>query len=225
MYLSLKRCYYVRSDLCFFFLMIRRPPRSTRTDTLFPYTTLFRSSFIPNYREYYEKRWFASGAGLAELDINVAGQTVPFGTDLLFAASDLPDFIFHAEICEDYWAPNPPSTAGALAGALILCNLSASNIIIGKARDRALLSAAQSMRTVSAYAYSAAGPGESTTDLAWDGQAMVHELGVLLAQSSRFGDDPEITYADIDVQRLRLERMRTGTFNDAAAAADQIGQA
>lgn len=177
-------------------------------------------SFIPNYREYYEKRWFASGAGLAELDINVAGQTVPFGTDLLFAASDLPDFVFHAEICEDYWAPNPPSTAGALAGALILCNLSASNIIIGKARDRALLSAAQSMRTVSAYAYSAAGPGESTTDLAWDGQAMVHELGVLLAQSSRFGDDPEITYADIDVQRLRLERMRTGTFNDAAAAAE-----
>src|SRR3546814_5948730 len=76
------------------------------------------------------------------------------------------------------------------------------------------------MRTVSAYAYSAAGPGESTTDLAWDGQAMVHELGVLLAQSSRFGDDPEITYADIDVQRLRLERMRTGTFNDAAAAAE-----
>src|SRR3546814_18430035 len=146
-------------------------------------------SFIPNYREYYEKRWFASGAGLAELDINVAGQTVPFGTDLLFAASDLPDFIFHAEICEDYWEPNPPSTAGALAGALILCNLSASNSIIGKARDSALLSAAQSMRTVSAYAYSAAGRGESTTDLAWVGPATVHQIGVLVQTYSPFGGD------------------------------------
>src|SRR3546814_2399193 len=102
---------------------------------------------------------------ISDWSSDVCSSDLPFGTDLLFAASDLPDFIFHAEICEDYWAPNPPSTAGALAGALILCNLSASNIIIGKARDRALLSAAQSMRTVSAYAYSAAGPGESTTDL------------------------------------------------------------
>lgn len=176
-------------------------------------------SFLPNYREYYEKRWFAAGAGLAGLEIEVAGQTAPFGPDLIFAATDLADFSFHVEICEDYWAPTPPSTAGALAGALILCNLSASNIIIGKARDRALLSAAQSMRTISAYAYSAAGPGESTTDLAWDGQAMIHELGDLLAESTRFGSDPEIIYADVDVQRLRQERMRTGTFNDAAVAA------
>ena len=176
-------------------------------------------SYLPNYREYYEKRWFAAGAGLEGLEIEVAGQTAPFGPDLIFAATDLADFSFHVEICEDYWAPTPPSTAGALAGALILCNLSASNIIIGKARDRALLSAAQSMRTISAYAYSAAGPGESTTDLAWDGQAMIHELGDLLAESTRFGSDPEIIYADVDVQRLRLERMRTGTFNDAAVAA------
>ncbi|MGF7147141.1 NAD+ synthase (glutamine-hydrolyzing) [Sphingomonas zeicaulis] len=176
-------------------------------------------SYLPNYREYYEKRWFAAGAGLTGLDIEVAGQTAPFGPDLIFAATDLADFSFHVEICEDYWAPTPPSTAGALAGALILCNLSASNIIIGKARDRALLSAAQSMRTISAYAYSAAGPGESTTDLAWDGQAMIHELGDLLAESTRFGNDAEIIYADVDVQRLRLERMRTGTFNDAAVAA------
>ncbi|MET0366229.1 MAG: NAD(+) synthase, partial [Sphingobium sp.] len=176
-------------------------------------------SHLPNYREYYEKRWFASGAGLTGLSITVAGVEAPFGTDLIFAASDLPDFIFHAEICEDYWAPLPPSTHGALAGALILCNLSASNITIGKARERAMLSAAQSARCIAAYAYSAAGPGESTTDLAWDGQAMVHELGEMLAESTRFGDDPEIIYADVDVQRLRLERMRNGTFNDSAAAA------
>ncbi|HEX7819969.1 MAG TPA: NAD(+) synthase [Sphingobium sp.] len=175
-------------------------------------------SFLPNYREYYEKRWFAPGANMTGLSIQVAGVEAPFGTDLIFAASDLPDFTFHAEICEDYWAPLPPSTLGALAGAHILCNLSASNITIGKARERALLSAAQSARCIAAYAYSAAGSGESTTDLAWDGQAMVHEMGELLAESTRFGDEPKIVHADVDVQRIRLERMRNGTFNDSAAA-------
>ena len=175
-------------------------------------------SYLPNYREYYEKRWFAPGAGLAGLEIDVAGHRAPFGPDLIFAAGNRSDFVFHVEICEDYWAPLPPSTFGALAGALILCNLSASNIIVGKARDRDLLSAAQSMRCIAAYAYSAAGYGESTTDMAWDGQAMVHEMGHLLAESARFGDAPEIIYADIDAQRLRLERMRNGTFNDTAEA-------
>ena len=175
-------------------------------------------SYLPNYREYYEKRWFAPGAGLAGLEIDLAGQTVPFGPDLIFAATDLPDFVFHAEICEDYWAPLPPSTLGALAGALILCNLSASNIIIGKARERTLLGASQSARALAAYVYSASGLGESTTDLAWDGQAMIHELGELLAESTRFGHDPELTCADIDVARLRQERMRVGTFDDCAAA-------
>ncbi|WEK41872.1 MAG: NAD(+) synthase [Candidatus Sphingomonas colombiensis] len=176
-------------------------------------------TFLPNYREYYEKRWFASGAGLAGLAIDVAGQTAPFGADLIFAAEDLADFTFHVEICEDYWAPTPPSTQGALAGALILCNLSASNIVIGKAEDRSLLSASQSMRCVAAYAYSAAGAGESTTDLAWDGQGSIHELGELLAQSERFAREPQLIVADVDVQRLRLERARFGTFNDAAALA------
>ncbi|TVV71875.1 NAD(+) synthase [Sphingomonas solaris] len=176
-------------------------------------------SFLPNYREYYEKRWFAAGAGLAGLSIDVAGQTVPFGPDLIFAASDLADFVFHIEICEDYWAPLPPSTHGALAGALLLCNLSASNIVVGKARERTLLCASQSMRAQAAYIYSASGPGESTTDLAWDGQAMIFELGEELGQSARFADDPELLVRDIDVQRLRLERMRTPTFNDAVVAA------
>ncbi|MES2339063.1 MAG: NAD(+) synthase [Pseudomonadota bacterium] len=174
-------------------------------------------SFLPNYREYYEKRWFASGIG-TNGEITVAGQTVPFGPDLIFAATDLPDFVFHAEICEDFWAPTPPSTEGALAGALILANLSASNIVIGKARERALLCASQSVRAIAAYVYSASGPGESTTDLAWDGQGMIHELGELLSESGRFDLSNEIVVADVDVQRLRLERMRTGTFNDAAAA-------
>ncbi|MBO9712796.1 NAD(+) synthase [Sphingomonas sp.] len=176
-------------------------------------------SFLPNYREYYEKRWFAPGVGLTGLEIAIAGQQAPFGTDLVFAADALPDFVVHAEICEDYWSPTPPSTLGALAGATVLCNLSASNITIGKARERALLSASQSARAVAAYLYSAAGPGESTTDVAWDGQGEIYELGELLATSQRFELATEITYADLDLERIRLERMRMGTFNDAAAAA------
>ena len=175
-------------------------------------------SFLPNYREYYEKRWFASGAGLSGLSVAIAGREVPFGTDLIFEGDA--DFRFAAEICEDFWAPAPPSTQAALAGATILCNLSASNITVGKAADRALLCASQSMRAVSAYIYAAAGAGESTTDLAWDGQGSVHELGALLAEAERFPAEASLTIADVDLERIRLERLRTGTFNDAARNAD-----
>jgi len=175
-------------------------------------------SYLPNYREYYEKRWFAPGIGLKGLSIALGGEEVPFGPDLIFAANDLPDFVFHVEICEDYWAPIPPSSMGALAGALILTNLSASNIVVGKERERDLYGASQSARATAAYVYSASGPGESTTDLAWDGQAMIHELGYRLAASSRFDHTPELTYADIDVARIRQQRMRFGTFNDSARA-------
>jgi NAD+ synthase (glutamine-hydrolysing) len=176
-------------------------------------------TFLPNYREYYEKRWFASGAGITGLTIELGEAIVPFGTDLLFAASDLPHFTFHAEICEDYWSPTPPSTVGALAGALICCNLSASNVVIGKSRERKMLSASQSARAICAYVYAAAGPGESTTDVAWDGQGTIHELGELLAESSRFSREPELVIADVDAERLTQERSRNGTFNDAASYA------
>ena len=176
-------------------------------------------TFLPNYREYYEKRWFSSGAGLSGLTITIGDREVPFGTDLIFAASDLAHFIFHAEICEDYWSPTPPSTVGALAGALVCCNLSASNVVIGKSRERAMLSAAQSARAVCAYVYSAAGPGESTTDLAWDGQGTIHELGEPLAASTRFALEPELVIADVDCERLIQERLRVGTFGDAATFA------
>jgi NAD+ synthase (glutamine-hydrolysing) len=138
---------------------------------------------------------------------------------LLFAAEDLADFIFHIEICEDFWAPQPPSTLGALAGALILTNLSASNITIGKADERKLLCAAQASRCCAAYVFSASGPGESTTDLAWDGQGSIYELGELLAETGRFDMSSELAVADIDVQKLRLERLRFGTFNDNARLA------
>ena len=176
-------------------------------------------SFLPNYREYYENRWFAPGAGVRGLDIVVAGQSAPFGTDLLFEASDVSDFVFHMELCEDFWAATPPSTSAALSGATILCNLSASNIVVGKADERAVLCVSQSMRCQAAYLYSAAGPGESTTDLAWDGQATIHELGRLLAATGRFPAKSQMALADVDVERLRLERLRTPTFNNAAVAA------
>lgn len=178
-------------------------------------------SFPPNYREYYELRWFAPGWDVRGQEIEVGGQRAPFGVDLLFEASDLKDFVFAAEICEDFWAATPPSTQSALAGALILLNLSASNIVIGKADEREILCAAQSARCQAAYLYSAAGPGESTTDLAWDGQASIHELGKRLAQTERFPTKSQMCVADIDVERLRLERMRTPTFNLAAIAAGQ----
>ncbi len=178
-------------------------------------------TFLPNYREYYEKRWFASGAGVTGLEITVAGQTVPFGTDLIFEAADLPDLVVGVEICEDYWAPIPPSSYAAMAGATLLANLSASNIVVGKAADRAQLCAAQSARAMAGYVYSAAGTGESTTDLAWDGQGTIHELGDLLAESERFADSPQLLVADVDLARVRQERMRTGTFNDAAVLAGQ----
>jgi len=178
-------------------------------------------SFPPNYREYYELRWFAPGWGVQGLEIELAGRRAPFGTDLIFHANDLKDFIFAAEICEDFWAPMPPSTQAALAGALILLNLSASNIVVGKADDREMLCASQSSRCQAAYLYSAAGPGESTTDLAWDGQASIHELGRRLAQTERFPVGSQMCVADIDVERLRLERLRTPTFNAAEMAAGQ----
>ncbi|MDB5524527.1 MAG: nadE [Rhizobium sp.] len=171
---------------------------------------------LPNYREFYEKRWFAPGRNVRGGSIVVAGQDVPFGTDLIFASKAVRDFIFHVEICEDLWAPAPPSDFGALGGALILANLSASNVTVGKADTRKLLCAAKSASNWAAYVYSAAGPGESTTDLAWDGQACIYELGNLLAETERFPTTSQMCIADIDLERLRLERMRTGTFNDAA---------
>ena len=176
-------------------------------------------SFLPNYREYYEKRWFAHGREIKGLEITVAGLTVPFGVDLIFAASNLSGFKLHVEICEDYWAPTPPSTQGALAGATVLANLSASNITIGKSDERHLLARAQSSRAVAAYLYCASGHGESTTDLAWDGQGMIYELGDLLAESERFSLNAELCIADVDCERILAERARMQTFNDAAEAA------
>ena len=172
-------------------------------------------TYLPNYREFYERRHFTSGAGVVGQTLSLAGQDAPFGTDLIFRSAGSVGFGFHIEICEDVWVPAPPSTLGALAGAEVLVNLSASNITIGKAETRRLLCASQSARTLSAYVYTAAGPGESTTDLAWDGQAGVFECGDNLGETPRFIGDVAI-YADVDLGRIRQERLRANTFGDCA---------
>lgn len=171
-------------------------------------------SYLPNYREFYEKRQFAAAREALGDHITVAGQRVPFGTDLLFGAANLDGFVFHLEICEDGWVPLPPSGFAALAGATVLVNLSASNIVIGKADYRRQLCASHSARYIAAYLYSAAGHGESTTDMAWDGQSLVCENGNLLAEGERFSDEPRLTTADVDLRRLAADRLRMTSFGD-----------
>jgi NAD+ synthase (glutamine-hydrolysing) len=174
-------------------------------------------SFLPNYREFYEKRQFAAARDALATEVDLLGQRVPFGPDLIYAADDVPGLLVHAEICEDVWTPIPPSTFAALAGATVLCNLSASNITIGKADYRRSLCASQSAKCLAAYLYSAAGPGESTTDLAWDGHALVYENGEQLAESERFDDEEQLIVADVDLERLTQDRMRQGSFADTVA--------
>jgi NAD+ synthase (glutamine-hydrolysing) len=172
-------------------------------------------SFLPEYREYYEKRQFRAARDLIGSEVDVLGTRIPFGSNLLFRCTDLPGFAVHVEICEDVWTPIAPSTYGALAGATILCNLSASNITVGKADYRRRLCASQSARTISAYLYTAAGVGESTTDLAWDGQAMIYENGELLAEAERFASDEQLVCADIDLDRLVSDRSTTSNYGDS----------
>jgi NAD+ synthase (glutamine-hydrolysing) len=170
-------------------------------------------SYLPTYREFYERRQIAAG-DLVRGEIRVGGSEVPFGPDLLFTAADLPGFVLHVEICEDMFVPVPPSAEAALAGATVLANLSGSPITIGRADDRCLLARSASSRCLAAYVYAAAGEGESTTDLAWDGQTMVWENGVCLAQSERFPKGERRSTADVDLELLRSERLRMGTFDD-----------
>ena len=176
-------------------------------------------SFLPNYREFYEKRHFAAGAGLRGETIRAGSAEAPFGTDLLFEARDLPGFVLGVEVCEDMWVPAPPANALALAGATVLANLSGSPITVGRARSRELLCRASSARLLAAYVYAAAGAGESTTDLSWDGQTVIHENAVLLAEGERFAAGGQVTIADVDLDLLRQERLSTGSFDDAARAA------
>ncbi|WP_199256409.1 NAD(+) synthase [Mycolicibacterium mengxianglii] len=170
-------------------------------------------SYLPTYREFYERRQLAPGDDIHG-EISVAGVRVPFGPDLLFEAVDVPGFVLHVEVCEDMWVPVPPSAHAALAGATVLANLSGSPITIGRADDRKLYTKSASSRCLAAYVYAAAGEGESTTDLAWDGQTMIYENGMLLAESERFPKEAQRSVADVDVGLLASERMRMGTFDD-----------
>ncbi len=172
-------------------------------------------SYLPNYREFYEKRQFTRAADAVRDEVFFLGRKVPFGSDLIFETDAVEDFALHVEICEDVWVPIPPSTYGALAGATVLANLSASNITIAKADYRHDLCASQSGKCIAAYLYTAAGPGESTTDLAWDGHAMIYENDHLLAESERFSSDEQVIVADVDLELLAQNRMRMTSFNDA----------
>ena len=180
-------------------------------------------SYLPTYREFYERRQMAPGDdvfGLIRVGRGSSAVEAPFGPDLLFAATDLPGFVLHVEICEDMFVPIPPSAEAALAGATVLANLSGSPITIGRAEDRCLLARSASSRCLAAYVYAAAGEGESTTDLAWDGQTMIYENGAQLAISERFPKGPRRSVADVDLELLRSERIRMGTFDDNRAHHD-----
>ncbi len=174
-------------------------------------------TYLPNYREFYEVRQFSPADSAARDEIDLCGQrAIPFGNRLLFQMEEQPLLTFHVEVCEDLWVPIPPSSHAALAGATVLLNLSASNITIGKADYRHQLVASQSARCLSAYLYSAAGPGESTTDLAWDGHALIYENGALVGESRRFDYEPQLICSEIDLERLAQERMRQGSFGQSA---------
>ncbi|SEC88718.1 NAD+ synthase (glutamine-hydrolysing) [Nocardioides exalbidus] len=171
-------------------------------------------SYLPNYREFYERRWFAPGDDRELEWVTVAGQDVRFGPDLIFRCLDVPGLDLHVEVCEDMWVPVPPSAEAALAGATVLANLSGSPITVARAEDRRLLVRSASARCAAAYVYAAAGQGESTTDLSWDGQTLVYECGDLLGEGERFPDGPRRTVVDVDLDRLRQERIRQGSFDD-----------
>lgn len=173
-------------------------------------------TYLPNYREFYEKRWFASATGAISDTVRFAGQEAPFGAALVFEASDMAGFVLGVEICEDLWAVHPPSLDAALAGASVIVNLSASNALIGKARERSELARVQSAKTMGAYLFAASGPGESTTDLAWDGQLCAHELGRTLAEGPRFEAGASLV-TEFDVERIAQDRLRSSTFRDGIA--------
>ena len=171
-------------------------------------------SYLPTYREFCERRHFAPGDDRRGQTIQLSGRQVPFGPDLLFRAPRIPGLVMHVEVCEDMWVPVPPSAEAALAGATVLVNLSGSPITVGRAEDRKILAQSASKRCLAAYVYAAAGFGESSTDLSWDGQTLIYEMGELLAETERFPDGPRRSVADVDLLRLRQDRQRQGTFDD-----------
>jgi NAD+ synthase (glutamine-hydrolysing) len=171
-------------------------------------------SYLPTYKEFYDRRYF-SAAHHAQVDtVEIVGQSVPLGTDLLFECRQWPAWVFAIEICEDLWVPIPPSSQAALAGATVLVNLSASNDLVGKAAYRRQLVASQSGRCLAAYIYASSGVGESSTDLVFGGHALIAENGTLLAESDRFNWHSQLTVSDVDLQHLEHDRWQTNSFHE-----------
>lgn len=167
-------------------------------------------TYLPNYKEFYEQRWFASSLTYKDISsVRLCGQTVPFGKDLLFETSDT---CFGIEICEDVWAPVPPSSELVLKGAEIIFNMSADTENIAKHQYLRSLLAQQSARCLAGYVFSSCGFGESTTDVVFAGNALIYENGTLLAEAERFSFDEQLVVSEIDVERLRGERLVNTTF-------------
>ena len=174
-------------------------------------------AYLPNYREFEEARWFRPGVEVPEDEtIRLGGEDVPFGMDILLAADNQRDFVVGIEICEDYWVQVPPSTFQVGAGATVIANLSASNFIVGKAELRRTLASAAADRGKCAYVYVAAGPGESSTDVAFDADAAIVENGRILAESKRFERQNQLISVDVDLEALIHDRMVTNSFGDCA---------
>src|SRR5437667_345553 len=186
--------------------------------------TLFRGrvvavapkAFPPTYRECYERRWFHPAAHARAREITLLGERVPFGTDVLIAAPHLPGFVLHTDICEDLWTPVPPGTLAALAGATVLANLSASNVTVGKWEYRQELVRSSAAKNLAVQMYSAAGFGESTADLAWDGHGLIAERGEMIAETERFALHGSAVVTDVDLVALREDRMRQTSFGENA---------
>jgi NAD+ synthase (glutamine-hydrolysing) len=174
-------------------------------------------TILPNYREFYENRWFSPAAAAFSATVRLCGQEVPLGNDLVFEAANHPDFTFGMEICEDLWAPVPPSTRLALGGAVVIVNISASNELVGKADYRRQLVVQQSGKCLLAYVYCSAGPRESTTDLVYGGHCLAAENGRILTESARFQRQPTLMITDVDIDFLRHERIQNTTFVSGGA--------
>jgi NAD+ synthase (glutamine-hydrolysing) len=179
-------------------------------------------SFLPNYKEFYDARYFTPAFNATAKSATIAGQTTLFGTDIVFECVNVPGFVLGVEICEDLWMPTPPSSAQAVAGATVLVNLSASNEVIGKASYRRQLVAGQSGRCVAGYVYSSCGVGESTTDIVFGGHCLVAENGNILAESERFRRGDHLLVTDLDLDRLTHDRIQTNSFNDARGFAEKF---
>ncbi|GHO78457.1 NAD(+) synthase [Ktedonobacter sp. SOSP1-85] len=172
-------------------------------------------TYLPSTNEYYEERWFSSAKDAPLSEIQLAGESIPFGTDLLFSANNFPGCMFGIEICEDLWAVQPPSGSMALAGATVILNPSASDEILGKAEYRRALIQQQAARCLAIYLYAGAGPGESTTDVVFSGGAYINENGRMLAETERFLFSTQMAVADVDVQSMNHERLRNSSFSSA----------